>query len=116
MAEKKPSRKWHEISVLLALIPAVCAMALLNWVVIGLLFAGAAWLVSVAFDLPLNSALILSFTFYVLVGVVWSVYSTWRGIRCPQCRRRVKTQKPLRCSECGGPAQLIEEGKPVRVK
>jgi len=111
MAEKKPSRKWYEISVLLALIPAACAMALLNWVVIGLIFIGAAWLVSVAFDLPLHEAMIVSLGLYCFLGIVWIVYSTWRGIRCPQCRRRVKTQKPLRCSECGGPAQLVEKAR-----
>jgi hypothetical protein len=111
MAEEKPPRKWYEISVLLALIPAVCAMALLNKLVIGVIFIGAAWLVSVAFGLSLNSATILCLALFAVGGVVWIVYSTWRGIRCPQCRRQVKTQKPLRCSECGGPAQLVEKAR-----
>ena len=29
-----------------------------------------------------------------------------RGARCTECKRKIKTSKPIKCEECGGAAQL----------
>lgn len=29
-----------------------------------------------------------------------------KSTRCPECRRKIKTSKPVKCVDCGGPALL----------
>lgn len=31
------------------------------------------------------------------------------GVRCPSCKRRIKTSRPIKCEECGGAAMLARK-------
>lgn len=72
------------------LIVASLVATLLWWL------AGVNWLVALLFSyLGINLAIE---TIDVLLGL--------RGIRCPKCKRRIKTSRAIKCTDCGGRAEL----------
>jgi len=44
-----------------------------------------------------------------LVIEVLDVFSDWKTTRCPICKRKIKTSRPIKCEECGGAAQLVRK-------
>lgn len=58
--------------------------------------AGVNWLIALVFSyLGINLAI-----------EILDVFQDLRGIRCPQCKRRIKTSRAIKCTDCGGRAEL----------
>lgn len=82
-------------SVLLLLQLAIVVAAL----VIGLV-------VSAFVDVPWYIAAVVAYCAIQALIHVGEGLHAWRAVRCPDCRRKIKTSKPIKCEMCGGPAQL----------
>jgi hypothetical protein len=36
-------------------------------------------------------------------------FSGFTTTKCPTCRKKIKTSRPIKCEECGGAAQLVRK-------
>jgi DNA-directed RNA polymerase subunit RPC12/RpoP len=51
-------------------------------------------------------ALLFSYLGINLALETLDVFQDLRGIRCPKCKRRIKTSRAIKCTDCGGRAEL----------
>ena len=54
---------------------------------------------------------ILSFGSYAIIEI-FDIIQMIRPVRCLSCKRKIKTSRPLKCEECGGPAKLSSKKYP----
>lgn len=101
----RPSSTWQKF---LTLVACYLAGSLVR-VLLGLAAVAVGLLVAVVTDLSWLAAAVITFLLVSFLVATIDLLDEWLPVRCPQCLCRVKTRRPMRCTECGGPAQRADQ-------
>ncbi len=103
MKNKTAWREWFAIltfglGALLVYHVVIIAVALIIGILVGA-FSDFEW----------HFAALVSYFGIRLVLEGLDAFSGWQATRCPTCKRKIKTSRPINCEACGGAAQLVRK-------